>query len=288
MNKKILLFGATGNLGYAIARALHDHGYLTTAAVRNSKQAGLLQPITEAVMEIDFESNESLKGIAAGFDIVISALGKSVSPFDRSKGRFREIDLDINRKILEEAIVQKVSKFVYISALAAEQYPGLEYFAVHHEMTELVKLSGIEYLIVKPPALFSAFIDLMKMAGKGQLVTIGNGEKKTNPISENDLAEIIVQQLDKKNPVIEAGGPEILSRKQINEIIQKEINPGKKVRSIPMGLIKSILPVVKIFDRNSYDKMAFFLEVMQHDLQAPVLGQEKLADYVKRKKSSFN
>jgi hypothetical protein len=41
--------------------------------------------------------------------------------------------------------------------------------------------------------------------------------------------------------------------------------------------------LVKISSKNLYDKLAFFVEVMQHDLLAPKVGETKLADYVKNK-----
>lgn len=282
--KKALVFGATGHLGRELIAALKLRDYFTTAVVRSRpKCAALANDVDEFRMSA-LAAPGDFKGICTGFDLVISALGKSVSPFERSKPSFRQVDFEINKKILDDALDQRVSKFVYVSALDAEKYPALEYFAVHQDMSDLIVNSGIDYTIVKPPALYSAFIDLMKMAGKGQLVQMGKGDRKTNPISEKDLAGIIVDSLAEKNKILAAGGPEILTRRQINEIIQENINPRGKIRTVPIGLIRSMLPLIKIFDRNSFDKIAFFTEVMMHDTIAPVAGSETLRQYVSRKK----
>ena len=60
--------------------------------------------------------------------------------------------------------------------------------------------------------------------------------------------------------------------------------PGKKIRTIPLGLVKNMLPLLKLFNRNLFDKLAFFVEVMQHDTIAPRLGKLRLKEYVERKR----
>jgi uncharacterized protein YbjT (DUF2867 family) len=185
--------------------------------------------------------------------------------------------------ILEEAIKSGVKKFVYVSAFHAEKYLHLTYFNVHHRFAEELKKSGIDYSIIKPPAIFSAFIDMMGMAKKGQLVTIGKGDKKTNPIFEGDLAKICVQAIAEKNKTIEAGGMSVYTRRELNLIVQQEVDKSKKVRQIPLGLLKAALHFIKVFDKNLYDKFAFFTEVIQHDTIAPQMGELSFEEYIKSK-----
>ena len=281
--KTVILFGSTGHLGKKIAAELLHQGYEVTAVVRNEAKAVEMKGLAHRAIVADVTKPAALKNTCMGFDIVVSALGKSVSPNDKSKPTFREIDLYANSNILNEAVKSRVKKFVYVSALGAEKYPQLEYFSAHHQFSERLLQSGIDYSIVKPPALFSAFVDLIQMARKGQLVTFGKGDKLTNPIYEGDLAEICVNAIRVHNVVIEAGGMEVLSRKQINELIQSIAAPGKKVRRIPLRLVKTGLPVMKLVAGNLYDKMAFFTTVVQHDTLAPRLGSTRLADYIRQK-----
>ena len=282
---KVILFGSTGNLGKKIAKELKQQGYDVTAVVRNEQKAAEMKPIVHHIVIADVTNPRSLNGICNGYDIVISALGKSVSPNDKSKPGFRAIDLDANSNILDEAVKSRVKKFVYISALHAERYQYLEYYTVHHQFSERLKQSGIDYTIVKPPALFSAFVDLIDLAKKGRLMTMGKGDKLTNPIYEGDLAKLCVEAIQQPNAIIEAGGREILSRREINEIIQTAVAPTKKIRLIPIGILKIFLPLMKLASRNLFDKMAFFIEVMQHDTIAPQLGELRLEEYIKMKLS---
>lgn len=282
----VLLFGGTGSLGKAIAAELSRRRFAVTAVVRNEAKAAELKKAVPTVIVADVTNPASLKGICDGFAVVVSALGKSVSLNDRSRPSFRDVDLNANAAILNEAVKSGVKKFVYVSALHAEKYPHLEYFRVHHAFSERLKSSGLPYAVIKPPALFSAFVDLIPMARKGRLAVFGQGEKRTNPIYEGDLASICVDAIHGPNVVIEAGGKEVLSRRQINEIIQAAVAPDKKVRTVPIGLIKAFLPLVKLFSKNLYDKVAFFLEVMRHDTLAPKVGAATLGDYIRIKAKS--
>jgi uncharacterized protein YbjT (DUF2867 family) len=210
-----------------------------------------------------------------------------VSPFEFSKPSFEEVDWLVNTNILEDAKQNQVAKFIYVSAFDAEKYPHLVYFKTHHDFAELLKKSGINYAIIKPPALFCAFLDMMTMAQKGLLTTLGLGDKKTNPIDESDLAKIIVGAIPTHNITIEAGGQTIYSRKELNQIVQKEVDSSKKIWTVPMGLIKFGLPFIKILSKNTFDKLAFFVEVTQHDTIAPRVGTTTFESYVKQKSSAL-
>ena len=281
--KKVILFGATGHLGKEIAKELVKQGYELTVVVRNEQKAKTLSHITSKYMVADVCNKSTLESILDKQDIVVSALGKSVSPNDKSKPTFKQVDFDANKNILDEAIKAGIKKFVYISAFHSEKYLHLEYFKVHHDFSELLKKSGIDYSIVKPPAIFSAFIDMIEMAKKGQLINIGKGDKKTNPIYEGDLAKVTVEAINKQNSIFEAGGKTIYTRKQLNEIVQNEVDSQKKIRTVPLGLFKVTLPIIKLFSKNLFDKFAFFIEVMQQDTIAPQVGTMTFEDYVKQK-----
>jgi uncharacterized protein YbjT (DUF2867 family) len=281
--RSVLLFGSTGSVGKQIAKEARRKGYVLTAVVRSSQKANDLADIAEHILIADVTKPNELLGICNGFDIVISSLGKSVSPNDKSKASFYEVDFLANESIIREAVASDVKKFVYVSALHSERYTNLEYFKVHHELSEKLKQSGLDYSIIKPPSIFSAYLDVIDMAQKGRLVNLGKGDKRTNPIYEGDLAVVCVDSIKEPNSEIEAGGREVLTRKQINEIIQQHVNPSKKIPTIPTWIIRAMLPVIRITDKNLFEKFDFFVEVMQHDMIAPPVGQLTLKEYLTMK-----
>lgn len=149
---KVKVLGATGNLGKEIARIATEHGYSLRMVVRNKQKAAVLSHLPATAVVADVTKPGSLKGICEGYDVVISSLGKSVSPNDHSKAGFYGIDFTANTSILEEAVKSGVQKFVYVSAFHAEKYLHLAYRKAHHDFSEKLKQSGINYSIIKPPA----------------------------------------------------------------------------------------------------------------------------------------
>ncbi|HOZ87048.1 MAG TPA: SDR family oxidoreductase [Bacteroidia bacterium] len=281
--KKVILFGGTGKLGRRVAIELQRQKYDVTAVVRNHDKAAQLKNIVNQTIVADVCKAEELKNICNGFDIIVSTLGKSVSPKDNSKPSFMKVDMKTNCNILREGISASVKKFVYVSAFGAENNLNLNYFRAHHIFSEKLKCSGMNYSIIKPPAIFSSFVDLMEMAKKGRLLTLGAGDKLTNPIYEGDLAEICVNSIVDENVVIEAGGKNVYTRKQINDLIQQHVKPGQRVMKMPIGLLSFGVSLIKLFDSNAYDKFAFYLEVMRHDLIALKMGETSLEKYLSEK-----
>ncbi len=278
--KSVLLVGATGNVGKQIAKEARRQGYDLTVVVRNAQKANDLAGIANHAIVAELTNPKAVQGICKGIDVVISALGKSVSPNDNSKASFYDVDFLANARILKEAIASGVKKFLYVSALHSERYTHLEYFKVHHDFSELLKQSGLDYSIIKPPSIFSAYLDVVDMARKGRLANLGKGDKRTNPIYEGDLAVICVNSINSTKCEIEAGGKEMFTRRQINELIQHHVNPTKKLPTIPMWVMEVMLPIIRIISKNLFDKFSFFVEVMQHDVVAPPVGQLTLKEYL--------
>lgn len=275
----VLLFGATGHAGRAIARELVERGLAVTAVVRDLDRAKNLLPFLGQFKVAEATRPETLRGICEGFDVVVSALGKSVSPNDWSRPSFEAVDLQGNLNILAEAKSGAVSQFIYLSAFGAERMRHLTYFRVHDDFSNALKDSGLNYAIVQPPAIMSSFLDLANMARSGWLMTIGSGAYRTNPISERDLAKVCADVIGRQNAVVAAGGQHVYTRHEINEIIQRLTAPDKKVRHLPVWVLRSALPFWKVLNRNMYDKLAFFNEVIHHEIIAPQVGSQSLEEY---------
>lgn len=283
--KKVIVFGASGNVGRKVVEQLALKDYQVTVVLRNIDKLDVVsQWITDYIIANVQDSN-SLKDVCKGQNIVISTLGKSVSLHDKDKASFMDIDYQANCKILTAALSSNIQKFVYLSAFQSEKFQDLTYFRAHHDFSVVLQNSGIDYSIVKVPAIFSAFLDVMDLAKRGHLVTLGDGQCKTNPLYEGDVAKVIVSAIETPFSNIEAGGSRIYTREQINELIQHYVNPTKKCRHVPIFLVSLLLPFIKVIDKNTYDKFAFFLEVTQHDVIAPMIGDSSLEEYIRMRVS---
>jgi hypothetical protein len=56
------------------------------------------------------------------------------------------------------------------------------------------------------------------------------------------------------------------------------------MKNVPLVVFKFLLPILKIFNKNTYDKFAFFIEVLQNDTIAPQLGKMTFEEYIKMRK----
>jgi uncharacterized protein YbjT (DUF2867 family) len=279
----IALFGGTGHIGMAIACELVQRGYQVRAIARPSRRAEELSAIVGEVIFAEVSKPNTFRGLLDGCDVVISALGKSVSMADRSKTTFTQVDFEGNCAILNEAQAAGVKKMVYISALHAERYPELAYFRSHHDFSEQLIKSGLDYAIMQPPGLFSVYREVQDMARKGMLGVIGSGNARTNPISEADLACATVDALSKPNGVFPVGGPEVFTRREIAELVQDSVGAKRKLRSISEGLMrKLLLPVVHWIAPFQYEKLAFLVQVSLEDSVGPQTGKDRLEDFLGR------
>ena len=267
-------------MGRSIAGALKEAGYDTIAVVRTREKGDAIRHLVNSYFIADVTRPETLKPVFADASVVVSSLGKPVSPFSNDNASFYDIDFKANSNILELALKGNICKFVYVSAFGAENHPHLAYFKAHHLFSQKLMASGIDYSIIKPPALFSAFIDMITMAKKGTLFQVGLGDKLTNPIDEKEVAAICVAAIAKSNCIEEPGGKTTYSRREITSLIQRAVDPTRKVRTIPFGFYNTMLPVVKLLNRNQYDKYAFFAEVLKKDTIADKQGNNTLEKYV--------
>jgi uncharacterized protein YbjT (DUF2867 family) len=281
---KVLLAGATGHLGKALLAELKRQGYQVRALVRDPEKARHLDGMADEWVVADATRPGTLAGICQGIDVVVSALGKSVSLQDRSKSSFYDVDFRGNSHLLEEAKRQGVSRFVYVSAFGAEKRRDLAYFGAHEAFVDELRGSGINYCVVRPPALFSALGEILDMARQGRAVVLGNGSPKTNPIAEADLAQVVVDAIPSFLTNIEAGGKNEYTRYQLTALACQALGrPRQRILKVPFWLVKALLPLVRLLDRNLYDKAAFMTAVCAEDCLAPRVGQRSLKAYYRER-----
>ena len=276
--KKVLLAGATGALGIEILKHLHQQNYYVRVLIRDATRAEVVKPYCNDVFIGDAADRLSLRGACQDIDIVLSALGKSVSLFTNESASFLAVDHQANANLLDEAVDAGVTRFVYVSIFASETSPRLRVGWSHELFAQKLQQSSLHYTIIKPVGLFSGLHDLIIMGRKGLLITPGDGEPLTNPIHQQDLAEVCVQCLEEGPPVMDVGGPEIHSRNEVAKEVAQ--HTGASVINLPSWMVVAGLGVVRLFSQNLYDKLSYFTYITTHDMVAPPYGQQTFAAYL--------
>jgi len=276
---RILLAGATGNLGRHVLRTLDARGYFVRALVRQESQACDLRGFVQETGVGDLTIDGSLAGCSGGIDTVISTAGASVDINTRGKGSFRDIDFQGNRNLLEEALRAKVRKFVYVSAHSSPETEHTAYLRAKEDFAALVAKSGLEYQILRPTGFFSAFAFLAGMARERPLPLIGVGTARTNPIDDEEVATACVDAIKSGVRDLALGGPDVLTRKEIVDLIFRAVGRPPRYQRIPAGAAKLAGPLTGLFNKRKGHLMEFYLAVGSHDAVAPVYGRRRMEDY---------
>ena len=272
--KKVLVAGATGYLGRYLVQELKKQGYWVRALARNTKK---LEDIKDSIDEIfvgEATKPETLNKICDGIDVIISTIG-----ITRQKDGLTYMDVDYqgNKNLLELAIAENVSKFVFVSVFNAHKMGHLKGIEAKLLFEEQLKQSGLDYVIMRPTGFFSDMLEFLNMAKNGRVSVFGSGEDKINPIHGADLAEACVKTISESTKEINIGGPEIFTFNEIAELALSVQNKPIKISRLPLWMIKIILPLLRIFTSSkTYGPLEFMMTVMTMDVVGEKYGSHKL------------
>ena len=278
--KKVLVTGATGYLGRYVIKELKKQGYWVRTLARNVKKLDNLKEHIDEVFEAEVTKPESLNGICDGIDVVISSIG-----ITRQKDGLTYMDVDYqgNKNLLDQAVENNVSKFIYVSVINAHLMKDLKGIQAKELFVDKLKESGLDYAVIRPTGFFSDMLEFLNMAKKGRVSLFGSGEDKINPIHGADLAEVCVKSMDKQEKEINVGGPETFTFKEIAELAFKVLNKKAKISTLPIWMIRIILPLIRTFTSSkTYGPLEFMMSVMTMDVVGELYGKERLENFFQK------
>jgi dihydroflavonol-4-reductase len=127
MGDPVLLTGATGTVGHAIARQLVARGRAVRALVRSRERARALVPREVELLEGDVTDAPSVERAIAGCGAVYHASGLP-EQWLRDPDVFRRVNVEGTRNLVEAALAARVASFVYTSTIDVFVIrPGVEF-----------------------------------------------------------------------------------------------------------------------------------------------------------------
>jgi uncharacterized protein YbjT (DUF2867 family) len=179
--------GATGFVGGATMRDAIAAGWHVRALTRRP------QPGREGVTWIAgaLDRPDSLAEMVRGSDIVMHIAGVVNVP---TRAAFEAGNATATGHVIDAARGAGVTRFVHVSSLAARE-PGLSDYGWSKERAEIiVKASGLDWTIVRPPAVFgpgdTEMLDLFRMARRGIALLPPRG--RMSAIYVDELARLLV------------------------------------------------------------------------------------------------
>jgi len=271
----VLVVGATSRLGSEVLQRLLDAGHRVRGLVRGADRR---LPDGVEVVQGDLTVPSSLPAACRGVSAVISVAGAPLTPWPTPRGvSFEAVDDRGTRALALAAATAGVGRFVYLS-VAGDFPEGLEYVAAHRRAEAALADAALPVSVVRATGFHGLLAPLVDVARSGVVPVPGSGRARTNPIAEADLARVIVEQLDAGPATIAAGGPEVLSRREIAERAFEALGRRPRIVRVPTGLLRLGARALDVLDPRLADVGAFVAHIHDHDAIAPCVGTRTLLD----------
>jgi uncharacterized protein YbjT (DUF2867 family) len=143
-NTSVLVSGATGQQGGALARVLLEKGHSVRAFARrpDSPEAKELERLGAGLAVGDFEEPSTIERAARGMDVVFVV----ATPFEAGM----EAETRHGIAAADAAKAAGVSHLVYSSVAGADQDTGIPHFDSKREVEKHIEGLGVPYTIVAP------------------------------------------------------------------------------------------------------------------------------------------
>jgi uncharacterized protein YbjT (DUF2867 family) len=281
----VLVAGATGKLGYEVVRQLKSRGERVRALGRSQSRLEALGGVADDLYVADALDPSTLPGALVGVDRIFSCLGASVIPIPKYGGAtFTKIDYPANRNLVQAAVAAQVRKFVYVSVYGAHKLPHRDFIRGHELVVEELRRSGLDYSVLRPTGFFSAMDEILLVASMGLIPEFNGGTARTNPIHEEDLAELCVDAFDKPHGwEADVGGPDPLTRREIAQLAWKAIGKEARAVRVPVLVLRSAGLLMRPFYPRVGHLFTFIADILVDDFVAPCYGKHHIADYFRER-----
>lgn len=242
----VTVFGGSGFLGRNVVRALAKRGYRIRVAVRRPELAGHLQPLGRVGQIHPVQANlrypASVEAAMRDAEVAINLVGilaeSGAQSFDAVQGKGAEA--------VAKATAAIGGRMVHVSAIGADENSASGYGRSKAAGEKAVLAAVPSATILRPSVVFgpedqftNRFAALARISPA--LPLIGDGVTRMQPVYVGDVASAVADAVDgkaKPGATYELGGPEVLTMREIMEIILAITERRRMLISLPFGLAK--------------------------------------------------
>ncbi|MFI5179702.1 MAG: SDR family oxidoreductase, partial [Vicinamibacterales bacterium] len=218
-DSRVLVAGATGQLGGVIARKLLAAGVPVRALARSAEKLAPLKAAGAEVAAVNLVDLAKVTDACRGISQIVSTANNNMGKGPTSP---MKIDVSAYQNLCAAARNTGVKRLIYVSFRGVTSGETVDIFRVKWYIEDLIRRSGLPHVIVRPTAFMDVWIDqiLAPDIRKGRTATVfGDGSGVANYIAVDDVAEFVVKIVardDVKNENVEIGGPSDLS---LNDLV---------------------------------------------------------------------
>jgi uncharacterized protein YbjT (DUF2867 family) len=239
-----LLVGATGLLGPEIARWLTAAGHPVRVLIRPTADAGKRAALVELGIELvegDLKDAASLARACAGVQAVISTASSTLS---RQAGdSIDTVDRQGQLALVEAARQAGVDRFVFVSF---RDNPDIQFplTVAKRTVERALTSSGMAYTILQASYFMEVWLTpALGFDGvNGKVRVYGDGSRPVSWISYRDVARaaaVAVTEGTARNMVVELGGPQALSPREVIRMFEAAGAGEIAIESVPEAALEA-------------------------------------------------
>lgn len=248
-HSRVLVVGATGQLGRVITRQLVESGVHVRALGRNQeKLAGLSGAEIAAV---DLRDVPALTAACRDVDQIVATANNNMGKGADSPTR---IDLACYQNLCAAARNTGVRRLLYVSYRGVDREAPVDIFRVKWYIEDAIRRSGVPYVMLRPTAFMDIWIDEILAKGireKGVTTIFGDGTSVSNYIAVEDVAAFAVRILlraEVVNEPIDVGGPSNIALNDLATLVERRLNASGRRRHVPVAAMRLLPPIVRPFN----------------------------------------
>ncbi|HEY1747315.1 MAG TPA: SDR family oxidoreductase [Xanthobacteraceae bacterium] len=268
------MVGATGFLGGKILRHLEQDEALSVRAMSRRKPSAGAGRMVEWVRG-DMMDPVSLRAALDGVDVVVSSANGYMK-------ESIETDFQGNKNLIQQASRAGVKRFVFLSIVACEAAARTPHFHAKKVAEDLIKASGLPFVIVRGPAFLDQSKDYVADGVRaGRFYAVGDKATRWSYVLTDDLAACLAkaatyQGEDITQQTIDIGWRDgAKSQKEIADLIAQVTGKRLSVWVVPWFLLRVMARPVKLFSELGYDLIQMFLFFRTGRFVADTTKQER-------------
>jgi uncharacterized protein YbjT (DUF2867 family) len=242
----VTVFGGSGFVGRSVVRALAKRDYRIRVAVRRPELAGHLQPLGKVgqihAVQANLRYPASIEAAMRDSHVAINLVGILAEGGAQS---FNAVHSEGAAAVAKAANAAGAG-MVHVSAIGADENSLSRYGRSKAAGEKAVLSATPSAVILRPSVIFgpedqftNRFAALARISPA--LPLIGGGLTKLQPVYVGDVATAVADAVDGKarpGATYELGGPEVLTMREVIEIILSTIERRRMLVSLPFGLAK--------------------------------------------------
>jgi uncharacterized protein YbjT (DUF2867 family) len=248
---RVLVVGATGQLGSAVTRKLLAAGVPVRAFARSAEKLAPLKSAGAEVVAADLLDLPKITEACRGIGQIVSTANNNMGKGPTSP---MKVDVSAYQNLLAAARNTGVRRVVYVSFRGVTSGETVDIFRVKWYIEDAIRRSGVPHVIVRATSLMDVWIDMViapDIRKKGMATVFGDGSSVTNYVAVEDVAEYIVKILareDIRNEIIDVGGPSDKPFNEVVSLVERQLGSKGRRRHIPVPMMALLMAVMRPFN----------------------------------------